>query len=130
MAAMRTTVMALAVLFLLACGGSDADELGVGAECTSSDECLQDDDFAQECLGQFKGGYCGLVGCTSDLDCPEDSACVTHDDNVNYCFRICLDKAECNANRSVENEANCSSSTVFVDGAMGRKACIPPSSGI
>ena len=117
-------------LCLAACGGSEADELGVGAQCTSNDECLQDDAFSQECLTQFKGGYCGLTGCASDLDCPEDSACVTHEDNVNYCFRICIDKIDCNVNRDLENESNCSSSTTFVEGAMGRKACIPPSSGV
>jgi len=47
---------------------------------------------------------------------------------VNYCFRICVDKAECNLNRDVDVEANCSSSVDFVDGKKGAKACIPPSS--
>lgn len=127
---MKSLTIALLTLTLAACSGSEADELGVGAQCTSNDECLQDDDFTHECLTQFKGGYCGMTGCTEDLDCPADSACVTHTDNINYCFRICLDKPECNSNRSVENEANCSGSATFVEGAMGRKACIPPSSGI
>jgi hypothetical protein len=105
--------------------GSDADDIGVGAQCTMNDECNQDDG-AQTCLA-FKGGYCGIMGCAHDADCPEDSACITHDDNVNYCFRICIDKAECNANRDVENESNCSSNVTFTDGTMGRKACVPPS---
>ncbi len=104
---------------------SDADDLGVGAQCTMTDDCNQDDG-AQTCL-PFKGGYCGLMGCAVDADCPEASACITHTDQVNYCFRICVDKPDCNANRDVENESNCSSSVDFVEGAMGRKACVPPS---
>lgn len=109
----------------MACGGDDADSLGVAAECSSTEQC--DDENDQVCLLSFKGGYCGIQGCASDLDCPEDAACITHDDQQNYCFRTCANKPECNANRSEENEANCSSSVVFTDGDMGRKACVPPS---
>lgn len=132
LAALLATVLATV---LGACGGdddNDADTLGIGAQCTASDQCLQEGDaIAQTCLTQFKGGYCGLSGCTADVDCPELSACVTHDeDGLNYCFRTCLDKPECNENRDLENEANCSGSATFVDGTMGRKACIPPSSGV
>ena len=118
-------IMALLLALAFACG-SEADELGVGSECATTDDSSEDD---QACLLQFAGGYCGIVDCNEDLDCPEDAACVTHDDNSNYCFRTCVDKSECNANRSVENESNCSSSVTFVDGADGRKACVPPSSG-
>lgn len=81
----------------------------------------------QVCLMEFKGGYCGIQGCQADADCPEDAACVTADGVTNYCFRICIDKAECNANRDLENESNCSSNITFLSGANGRKACIPPS---
>jgi hypothetical protein len=119
-----------------ACGGDDdgggtaADRIGVGAMCTGSDDCIQGDDgtFTQECL-PFKGGYCGLANCQGDADCPYGSACVAHTGGVNYCFRICADKAECNLNRTVDVESNCSSSVDFVDGKKGSKACIPPSSG-
>lgn len=111
-------------MFLAACG-SDADDLGVGAQCAGNDQC--DADTNQVCLS-FKGGYCGTMGCARDTDCPTDSACIKHTDNVNYCFRTCADKANCNANRDAANEANCSSSVTFVDGTMGRKACVPPSS--
>jgi len=117
-------VVMLAGSSFVACG-NDADDLGVGAQCTMTNDCNQDDG-AQTCL-PFKGGYCGLMGCTVDADCPEASACITHTDQVNYCFRICGDKPDCNANRDLENEANCSSSVDFVEGAMGRKACVPPS---
>jgi len=121
------------------CGGDDsseADRIGVGAECTvdpSADPpstCpVVEMDIQLDCLTQFKGGYCGLEGCTGDVDCPEGSACVTHDDGNNYCFRVCQDKPDCNHNRSVENESNCVGSITFVDDRNERKACEPPSSG-
>ncbi len=112
-------------------GPSDADELGVGAQCGANEPCNPDDadtDGApdQECLPQFKGGYCGLADCTADDDCPLGAACVAHDDGNNYCFRVCRDKSECNVNRDADNESNCSSSISFVDGGGG-KACVPPS---
>jgi hypothetical protein len=116
----------VALVATLSACGSDADDLGVGAQCTMNDDCNQDDG-AQTCL-PFKGGYCGLQGCTADADCPEASACVHHTDNVNYCFRICVDKPDCNSNRDAENESNCSSSVDFVEGKTGVKACVPPSS--
>lgn len=102
--------------------GSDADDVMIGAECTSAGEC---DNEELTCLTQFKGGYCGAAQCTANADCPEDSACVNHE-GANYCFRTCVDKAECNENRSTENEANCSSSVTFAEGGTG-KACVPPS---
>jgi len=112
-----------AALIVAGCS-SNADDLGVGAQCTSNAQC--DSSTHQVCL-TFKGGYCGLMGCTHDADCPTDSACIMHTDGVNYCFRLCADKPDCNANRDPANEANCSSSVTFVDGTMGRKACVPPS---
>jgi hypothetical protein len=59
-----------------------------------------------------------------------NSICVAHEDGTNYCFRVCADKPECNANRGPEEEANCSSSFDWADPAddLGQKACIPPSS--
>ena len=117
-------VAMVTVLGLFAACGDDADDLGVGAQCTGNDQC--DADTNQTCLS-FKGGYCGIMGCTADADCPELSACIMHTDGINYCFRTCGDKPDCNANRDVDNEANCSSSVTFVEGANGRKACVPPS---
>lgn len=102
--------------------GTEADRVGVGAECVDDVDCPE----PLLCLKQFKGGYCGLADCAGDADCPSGSACVTHEDNSNYCFRICADKAECNLNRSLENESNCSSNITFVD-AGNHKACVPPS---
>jgi hypothetical protein len=121
-------VLASSVALLVACGGDDdteADRLGVGAQCAGDEVC--DDTIDLTCLLQFKGGYCGAQGCAGDADCPEASACIAHDDGENYCFRICVDKPDCNENRDLENEANCSSNATFVDGTLGRKACVPPS---
>lgn len=123
-------VWLLMALLCAACGddGTEADRLGVGAQCVDVDlDC--DEDTDQICLTEFKGGYCGIRDCADDLDCPEGSACIAHDSGTNYCFRVCLDKSECNRHRDVDSEANCSSNVVFTDGADGRKACVPPSSG-
>lgn len=129
-------------LFLLwlisaSCGddGSGADHFLVGAECTSDDDCYQsssDGGISETCLRQFKGGYCGVEDCVNNEDCPHGAACVAHDDGNNYCFRLCVDKPECNHNRSSDNEANCSGSVNYADGSKASlgKACVPPSSGI
>jgi hypothetical protein len=111
-------------------GATEADRIGVGAQCTAAAECPAVMDIELDCLTQFKGGYCGLEGCSGDLGCPEGSACVAHDDGNNYCFRVCTDKPECNYNRSVANESNCVGSVTFVDERNDRKACEPPSSGL
>lgn len=116
--------LGLIAALLGACGGDNADDLGVGAQCTGNDQC--DATTNQVCLMSFKGGYCGIMGCAHDTDCPDRSACVMHTDGINYCFRICLDKAECNANRDLANEANCSSNVTFID-PQQNKACVPPS---
>jgi hypothetical protein len=113
-------------LGLPACGdddppGTEADRVGVGAECASDELCPE----GLTCLS-FKGGYCGLAGCTDTAGCPNGSACVQHDDGESYCFRLCVNKAECNVNRSVDNEANCSSNIEYVDPDVGAKACVPP----
>jgi hypothetical protein len=110
------------------CGGgtSEAIRRGVGAECNGSAACSESN---QVCLSQFKGGYCGASGCFHDTNCPQGSACVTEDDQINYCFLICADKPECNVSRTAANESNCTSSLTFVDGTMNRKVCRPPLSG-
>lgn len=64
--------------------------------------------------------------CTADAECPSGSACVTHTDGVNYCFLICSEKADCNVDRTAENEANCASNVTWVEDKAD-KACVPPS---
>jgi hypothetical protein len=121
----------------IGCGDDDgneneADEKGVGAQCETSADCQQPEDdagMAQECLTEFTGGYCGIEDCASNEDCPEGSACVDHDNGNEYCFRVCDNKPECNANRDEDVEANCSANIEFVDDTTpdGTKACVPPS---
>ena len=122
------------LLLLLACTAGDADAGGIASTCASDDDCpaLEADTGDRElvCLDQFAGGYCGLQGCSTTTDCPLESSCVTHDDGQNYCFRSCVEKAECNENRE-SDEANCSANFDWAapDDDDGSKACIPPSSG-
>ena len=114
-------------------GGTEADRIGIGAACGVNEDCLD----GQTCLLNFKGGYCGLKDCVGhtascpegSICCPEGSVCVKHTDGVNYCFRVCQDKAlDCNRNRPVDIESNCNGSGTFeaVEPYNG-KACIPPS---
>ena len=119
---------ALGVALLCGCGnsGSEAIRHGVGAECLRDTDCAES---GQRCLTDFKGGYCGVSPCAHDTDCPQGSACVTEDNGSNYCFLICVDKPECNPNRTPANESSCNSSLTFVDPTMGRKVCRPPRSG-
>lgn len=124
-----------AIVFLVACSddnhSAEADRLGVAAECTQDSDCADN----QECILDFKGGYCGITECTTNSECPESSICVTHDNQINYCFRTCLEKTDCNVNRSTENEANCSGSFNYAEEGnegfdskeLGYKACVPPS---
>jgi hypothetical protein len=118
---MRRAFWAVFVWAALSCG-TPADQAGIGAQCTQTSECINTD---LTCLTQFKGGYCGASGCQKHADCPEGSICVTHE-GANYCFRTCTDKIECNRNRSLENESNCSSSITPAESSSS-KACVPPS---
>jgi hypothetical protein len=111
--------------------GTEADQVGVAAQCQADPDCEVEADsdgpeFELQCLTNFKGGYCGVVDCMAHEDCPLGSACVAHEDGRNYCFRICQDKSECNINRDLDNEANCSANITWVGDDVG-KACVPPS---
>jgi hypothetical protein len=126
---MSRILCALVVVVLVCgCGGgqSEAIKRGVGSECNASLMCTES---GQVCLTEFAGGYCGVSGCTHDSECPGGSACVTDDNQTNYCFLICVDKVDCNPKRSAANESSCVSSLTFVDGTMNRKVCRPPLSG-
>jgi hypothetical protein len=118
------TLMAAVVMAgALGCG-DDANDERIGAECTSTTQCENEE---LTCLTQFSGGYCGASGCTSNAACPDGSICVAQG-GTNYCFLVCDDKEDCNENRSAENESNCSSNITRVE-AGTQKACVPPSSG-
>jgi hypothetical protein len=126
---MRIPIALLTVLGLLflGCGEDDANEQKIGGECVTADDCDDGDDDtpALDCILDFKGGYCGRANCQTSEDCPEGSSCADLEGSF-YCFLHCTDKAQCNQNRSVENESNCSSSVDPVEGGE-LKLCIPPS---
>lgn len=138
---MKRILAVLPILALMACNDhhhdeTEADRVGVASECVDTLDCpiyvLPDLEPQQMvCLSAFAGGYCGVENCLHNADCPDGSVCVAHTDGVNYCFRACIDKSECNWNRSSENAANCSSSFEWAVPSESdkRKACIPPSSG-
>ena len=109
------------------CGGDDANALKVGGECSNLQDCGVDPEEQPpplECLAGFKGGYCGKTGCTASSECPEGSACADFEGTF-YCFLTCTDKSECNQNRGVDNESNCSSNYKTVENTE-QKLCIPP----
>jgi hypothetical protein len=116
-----------ALLGFCGCGEEDANDQLIGGECATAEDCDDNDDDTPplECVTAFKGGYCGRAGCTSNADCPEKSICVTHE-QVNYCFLVCTSKSQCNQNRTVDNESNCSSNIDPVEGGED-KVCVPPS---
>lgn len=124
------------ILALVACSsGNEADRIGVAAICQEDEDCAEVDIAGEptqlQCITDFRGGYCSIPDCDSAADCPDGATCVAHTDGRNYCFRECTDKAECNANRPAEDEANCSSNFDYADAGddeSGLKACIPPSS--
>ncbi len=113
-------------------GQNEADRIGVAADCISDEDCPNgyrgQTAVDLTCLLDFKGGYCGIVGCRRDADCPDASACIVHTDGNNYCFHTCDEKVECNVNRARDNEASCSSSVTFIEEGPKIKACVPPSS--
>lgn len=115
--------VALAVV-MFSCGNA-ADRAGIGAQCAVETDCPKIGDKQLKCLTGFKGGYCGLDGCATDADCVTGSACVKVS-GVNSCFRECVEKPECNVNRSADVESNCVGNAEHV-GASTSKVCVPPS---
>jgi len=126
---MRSLVFLVAILGMLfvGCGEDDANDQLIGGECATAADCDDgnDDTPALDCILDFKGGYCGRAGCQNSTDCPEGSLCADLEGSF-YCFLACTDKAQCNQNRTADNESNCSSSVDPVEGGE-QKLCIPPS---
>jgi hypothetical protein len=129
-------VLCIAGPFAVASCGDDDDELteaerfGVGRTCAVDEDCPLDKetDTRLSCLTNFKGGYCGKTPCSGDADCPHGSTCITHDDGVNYCFLVCVDKErDCNNIRDPLFPNNCSANITHVDNPNQPKACVPPS---
>lgn len=137
LASPRLVVSLLASVLALACSADDerseVDRLELGASCQVDQHCAARagdaaDGYDLRCFGSFADGHCGLSRCSGE-DCPDGSACISHDDGQNYCFRLCDEDSECNLHRSSDAaEARCSSSVSFL-GATDRSdqsACVPP----
>ena len=126
---MRILVVLVAILGMLfcGCGEDDANDQLIGGECATAEDCDDgnDDTPALDCILDFKGGYCGRAACQNSAECPEASLCADLEGSF-YCFLQCTDKTQCNKNRTVDNESNCSSSVDPVEGGE-QKLCIPPS---
>ena len=120
-----SVALACALLVMAGCGGGSTPAIGegIGAMCETTDDCAD----GLDCLTEFADGYCGRAGCEADDGCPEGSICVVEATD-NYCFLTCLEKPDCNEQRPLESEANCSSNIDRTDGG-NEKACVPPSSG-
>ncbi len=116
-ARMKNLLLASLLLVLAACG-SDSK---AAASCTSADDCPDE----QTCLTNFKGGYCGTTGCSTNADCADGTQCVSYEGST-YCFLACNEKSECNDDRGADEEANCSSNIDLAEGGKA-KACVPPS---
>jgi hypothetical protein len=80
-------VLALALVFMLGCGGDPVDEV-VGAAC------FDDRDCAERCEtgGDFPGGFCTL-SCFDDGDCTSDSICTDVEGGV--CLFQCEFNSDC-----------------------------------
>jgi hypothetical protein len=114
-------VLAIGICSFLPSCGKDANEKGVGKQCTTTSDC---GDAALTCLTSFKGGYCGKSPCTASSECPSGSRCIIYS-GTSYCFLTCTVKDDCNKNRDTLNESNCSSNYDDTEGSKP-KACIPP----
>lgn len=118
---MRIRMVGLAAIVAAAGSLAACVAPAAGNICSKDDECPDE----QQCLTEFKGGYCGSKGCTKPEECTDDTICVAHE-GTNYCFLKCVDKVDCNHNRPADQEANCVANIVAV-GSDGSKACVPPS---
>lgn len=134
----RLASLLLTSLLAIACGDDEqtveADRVGIGGTCQTDQHCTDRVGNAAEgydlrCITSFAGGYCGIDRCGSSDDCPSGSGCARHDDGQAYCFRFCEDDAVCNADRTSEVAATCSSNVGFngpEEAETNPSACIPP----
>jgi hypothetical protein len=95
-------------------------DCGVGAACAGGADCAT----GLECILTLAGGYCTTRGCTSNAECPADSACVRHSDGQNYCFKSCVGKGDCTFCRGWDDLAECAADVEFVEAGTG-SVCVP-----
>lgn len=96
-------------------------DCGVGAACEVTADCAAD----LECVTDFGGGYCGKAGCTTNAECPTDSLCIQHTDDVGYCFRTCVDAADCTLCRGYEDTTACTDDVTYLQAGSVGTVCVP-----
>lgn len=71
----------------------------IGSSCSASAQCTGE---GAECLQNFFGGYCAILGCMSEADCPDSNPCVALNpdgadvaDKQLACMKGCTTTAEC-----------------------------------
>jgi hypothetical protein len=82
----------------LDCVSDSMAEGFAGEPCTTDDEC-----GGGCCLTPvevyFHGGYCSLIGCSNDGDCPSDAACISNPypqvPIQSFCAKRCASNDDC-----------------------------------
>lgn len=71
----------------------------VGSACSDESECGGGCCVPHFADVYFFGGYCSLIGCSADADCPSDATCATnHHPQVpfeRYCAKLCASDDDC-----------------------------------
>ena len=67
-----------------------ACSLNIGDSCVSSNQC----EIGQICDLSSTGGYCTITPCTID-SCPNESVCVTFENERSYCMALCKTGEDC-----------------------------------
>ncbi len=79
-------LIAFVLVVLTACGRGSGDiDSFIGAACGRDSDC---DERCYQDSGAFPGGFCSIA-CTSDRDCPSDTACIDKAGGV--CLFLCSD---------------------------------------
>lgn len=105
-------------------GGADNRKVCVPGECGLGSRCAADEDCGDyDCIDEIEGGYCSQRDCTSNDDCPEDSACVAGSD-FNYCAPRCDAESDCTFCRDADSAASCVSDVAFVEDGTTGSVCV------
>ena len=74
----------LSACLLFACKGDIGDECVADAQCKAGQTC----DLISD------GGYCTMLDCREG-ECPENSVCVTFENNDRFCMASCQQTDDC-----------------------------------
>lgn len=105
-------------------GGSDNKKICVPANCGLGAACGEDADCGGGdlvCIGGIDGGYCGVLDCAGNADCPADSSCVEREGG-NYCAKNCAAESDCTLCRPGDEPVACTGDVTFVE--AGNTVCV------